>query len=74
MRPTKTGLVGLAALLLTAVSGCGPITPGGLMMKAGTWVVKEAVMKEIKNERKDGKAKKAQQEREHQGPTTRHED
>jgi hypothetical protein len=74
MRPTKTGLVGLAVLLTAVVSGCGPITPASLMMKAGTWVVKEAVTKELKSTHKDGEDKKAQQVRERQGPTTRHED
>ncbi len=71
MRPAKSGSIGLAALLIIAIGGCGPITPAGLMMKAGGWVAKEAVTKEIKHYREHEKEKKAQQERERQGPTSR---
>ncbi len=71
MRPTKRGWIGLAFLLVAAVSGCGPITPASLAMKAGTWVAKEAITKELKRQREDKKNEKAQQAREHRGPATR---
>ena len=73
MRPTKTGLIGLAVLLMTVVSGCALITPGKVMMHAGTWVAKEVVMKEFKSKPKDGTDEKAQPAQEYQSPTTQHE-
>lgn len=48
MKAKTLSFCALVFLVAVSASGCGPITPASVAMKAGTWVAQKVVTKEIK--------------------------
>ncbi len=79
MRRANIRLCISAAIVAIAATGCGPITPAGLLMKGGMWAAQKVAKKEFKKlkakhdqEKADAAADDEEMPRERGHKTRRH--